>query len=534
VTDTRDAPPGLAELTRLAPAAPVSLRRARRRAAVRRRARRRVAGPVGQRPFFDDRARARARSDRRHRAVRAGPSRPVIGITGTNGKSTVTTLVAAMANAAGVDGPRRRQPGTPGARPARRRPAALYVLELSSYQLETTDSLELVAATVLNLSPDHLDRYGTMRAYAAAKARIFSRCRTAVVNADDADGGRHGQRRCTCACFSLRAESGADYRVLRHAERWWLAQGEERLLAVDELKVTGLHNAANALAALALGEALGLPRDAMLDCLRGFAGLPHRAQWVGERRGVRYVNDSKGTNVGATLAAVAGLRRPAAGDRRRRRQGPGFHAAARRLRRQGAPRAADRARCAAAIAAALGDACPTVQFCASLEAAVVAAAAARRCRATRCCCRRPARASTCSATMRTAATCSPPPCRGSRHERRRVTGTMRCPRPACGSIRSRSRWCSRSCCSGLIMVTSASISTAARNASDPFFFAERQLVLTLSGSARGIAVPGADRRARAPVDAAAAVRVRAARARAGAGHRHMSSTAAAAGSACRA
>lgn len=238
------------------------------------------------------------------RAARA----PVVGITGTNGKSTVTTLVGLMAERANVavrvGGNLGRQAlellDPPG--------AALYVLELSSFQLDTTDSLEFVAATVLNVTPDHLDRYGTLDAYAASKARIFARCGTAVINRDDPWVAAMANPDQRTVEFSLDARTGVDYTLATDTDsRTWLVRRGERLLAMDELHIQGLHNAANALAALALGEAVGLPLDAMLAALRDFAGLDHRAQWVADVRGVHYVNDSKGTNVGATLAAVAGM-----------------------------------------------------------------------------------------------------------------------------------------------------------------------------------------------------------------------------------
>jgi UDP-N-acetylmuramoylalanine--D-glutamate ligase len=239
------------------------------------------------------------------RAVRA----PVAGITGTNGKSTVTTLVALMAKKAGL----RIAAGGNLGRPALdllEDAAELYVLELSSFQLETTQSLALAAATVLNVTPDHLDRYPDVPSYAAAKARIFNHCELAVINLDDplvAAMLSPGQRSLS---FSLRADVGADFALARGDDEWWLMRGGERLLPLSQMRVQGLHNAANALASLALGEALGLPRTACVAALREFSGLPHRAQWVGDVRGVRYVNDSKGTNVGATLAAIDGMSGP--------------------------------------------------------------------------------------------------------------------------------------------------------------------------------------------------------------------------------
>ncbi|HYL72384.1 MAG TPA: UDP-N-acetylmuramoyl-L-alanine--D-glutamate ligase, partial [Candidatus Dormibacteraeota bacterium] len=249
------------------------------------------------------------------RAVNA----PVVGITGTNGKSTVTSLVGRMAERAGIrvlvggnlgepalDLLARAEAGESGAGES----TALYVLELSSFQLETTSTLHLKAATVLNISPDHLDRYDSTESYAHAKARIFARCDTAIINLDDplvVAMPRAGQRTLS---FSLRASIGADYAVASREDAWWLMRRGEPLMPIAAMKLKGMHNAANALAALALGESLELPLQTMLAELAAFEGLPHRSQWVAELAGVTYINDSKGTNVGATLAAVAGMPGP--------------------------------------------------------------------------------------------------------------------------------------------------------------------------------------------------------------------------------
>jgi UDP-N-acetylmuramoylalanine--D-glutamate ligase len=161
---------------------------------------------------------------------------------------------------------------------------------------------------VLNVTPDHLDRYDSLEDYAAAKARIYAGAGTAVVNADDARVRAMpaaGQRVLT---FSLR-EQDADYALLREPEAVLACRGEP-LLPVRAMRLQGEHNAANALAALAMCEALGLPRAPVIEALAAFGGLPHRAQWVAEVDGVRYVNDSKGTNVGATVAAVEGMDGP--------------------------------------------------------------------------------------------------------------------------------------------------------------------------------------------------------------------------------
>jgi len=238
---------------------------------------------------------------------------PALGITGTNGKSTVTALIAAMANAAG----RAARPGgnfgdcvLDMLEP---KEPELYVLELSSFQLESTESLQLAAAAVLNVAPDHLDRYPSIEAYAAAKARIFRHADTAVVNADDP---RVSAMPAPGARVSRFSPSGgpAEWTLLTAGSEQYLARrtgsAPEPLLSTRRLRLSGRHNAGNALAALALGAAIGLPLPAMLGALESFAGLPHRTECVAERRGVRYLDDSKGTNVAATMAAVAGLAGP--------------------------------------------------------------------------------------------------------------------------------------------------------------------------------------------------------------------------------
>jgi UDP-N-acetylmuramoylalanine--D-glutamate ligase len=233
---------------------------------------------------------------------------PVAAITGTNGKSTVTALLAHLANAAGRPAVAGANLGEPALDLLERPVPELYVLELSSFQLETTYTLRTAVATVLNVTPDHLDRYGSLEDYAAAKARIFDRCDVAVVNADDARVRampRPGQRVIT---FSL-LDPTADYFLARDPEPVLTCRGEA-LLPMPAIKLQGEHNAANALAALAMCEALELPRAPVLAALATFGGLAHRAQWVADVAGVRYVNDSKGTNVGATIAAISGMAGP--------------------------------------------------------------------------------------------------------------------------------------------------------------------------------------------------------------------------------
>jgi UDP-N-acetylmuramoylalanine--D-glutamate ligase len=236
---------------------------------------------------------------------------PVVGITGTNGKSTVTTLLGRMAERAGVRVRVGGNLGQPALDLLDRGPTDLYVLELSSFQLDTTHSLKLKAAVVLNVSADHLDRYATFRHYADSKARIFANCETAVVNADDAEVARMPRAGMRVIGFAL-DDARADFALATPAgsREPWLARRGAPLLPLTALRISGRHNAANALATLALGDALRLPMQPMLDELREFTGLPHRSQWVADLDGVRYINDSKGTNVGATLAAVGGLTGP--------------------------------------------------------------------------------------------------------------------------------------------------------------------------------------------------------------------------------
>lgn len=231
---------------------------------------------------------------------------PVVAITGTNGKSTVTTLIGEMARQAGRQVGVGGNLGTP-ALDLLDSHSELYVLELSSFQLESTFSLNAVAAVVLNVSPDHMDRYASVEEYAATKQRIYAGDGVMIINRDDAivAAMRDGQRR--SISFGLDAPAAGDFGLCEHNGETWLCHGDEAWLAVRELKLPGRHNQSNVLAALALGYAVGLPREAMLQAVREFAGLPHRSAWVAEADGVNWYNDSKGTNVGATVAAIQGM-----------------------------------------------------------------------------------------------------------------------------------------------------------------------------------------------------------------------------------
>jgi UDP-N-acetylmuramoylalanine--D-glutamate ligase len=230
---------------------------------------------------------------------------PVLAITGTNGKSTVTALTGHLLRTAGVDAEIAGNISPPvlDALMKRSAPPAAWVLELSSYQLETAWSLNPRAATVLNLSEDHLDRYASLADYGAAKARIFEGDGVQVLNRDDAGTlamarpGRH------VVTFGLDASTGRNYGV----RAGLLLEGEERIVEASALPIHGAHNVANALAACALARAFGVPRERLREGLASFRGLPHRLELVARRGGVDWYDDSKGTNVGATIAALRGL-----------------------------------------------------------------------------------------------------------------------------------------------------------------------------------------------------------------------------------
>ncbi len=242
----------------------------------------------------------------------------IIAITGSNGKTTTTALTAHLLNGAGVPAIAcgNISPSALDAlmeyldREGEDAPSPVWVLELSSFQLETTYSLSATAAAMLNVSEDHLDRYdGSLMAYAQAKARIFQGSGVMVLNRDDDYCLGNAVCMSRMVTFGLDAPPrGRDYGISRNA----LWRGEEKLVALKALPISGLHNAANVMAALALCAAVGVEAGRVLPALKTFRGLPHRVEKVAEIDDVLYVDDSKGTNVGATLAAVAGMGRPVA------------------------------------------------------------------------------------------------------------------------------------------------------------------------------------------------------------------------------
>lgn len=237
----------------------------------------------------------------------------VIAITGANGKTTVTSMVEHLCKAAGKDAVAAGNiaPAVLDVVLARgANQPKVWVLELSSFQLETTATLNADAATVLNISEDHLDRYADINEYAAAKARIFIGSGMQILNRDDVRSMGMVRAGSEVITFGLNLPGSAnDFGIAKAGNEIWLMQGSERLLKVGELQIAGLHNVSNALAALALCRAIDLPMPVLLDALRSFRGLPHRVERVAEIDGVVYYDDSKGTNVGATVAALEGLGR---------------------------------------------------------------------------------------------------------------------------------------------------------------------------------------------------------------------------------
>lgn len=239
------------------------------------------------------------------RAVRA----PVVAITGSNGKSTVTALVGEMAAASSRSALVGGNFGTPALALLQQPEPDCYVLELSSFQLESVTSLRPTVAALLNISPDHMDRYPDLESYASAKAAVFRNAGIGVVNGDDPLVAATAPA-LPLVRFGLGAPAREDYGILHAEDEPCLGRGNQIYMARRELRLPGAHNVANALAALAIGDALGLDRAAMISTLKRYAGLPHRCQWVATHEKVTWLNDSKGTNVGATLAAVNGLPGP--------------------------------------------------------------------------------------------------------------------------------------------------------------------------------------------------------------------------------
>ena len=232
---------------------------------------------------------------------------PVIAITGTNGKSTVTTLVSEMATEAGLLVAMAGNIGLPvldllddG------KQYDLWVLELSSFQLELTCSLTPLVAIILNITPDHLDRHHTMREYKLAKHRVYHNAKYIVYNREDLMTVPSHNESNTVSSFGLNYLN-SQWSIIEEANKVYLAHGDIKLLSVDKLKIKGRHNWVNALAASAVANYAGVDFTSIINVLQKFAGLPHRTQWVRTLNGVEWINDSKGTNIGATISAISGI-----------------------------------------------------------------------------------------------------------------------------------------------------------------------------------------------------------------------------------
>ena len=230
----------------------------------------------------------------------------VLGVTGSNGKSTVTTLVNCMLNAAGI----RALAGGNLGRPALdllEEDADVYVLELSSFQLERSGELPLHAAVVLNLSPDHLDHHGDLESYGQAKQRIYARCGTAIVNRDEPELATEFPESVMQTGFGLGKPAPMDWGVIGDDDGQWIARGNYAVMPADVLRIAGRHNLANVLAAFALADTLDVPLDGLIAGAQLFAGLPHRMQVVSSDNGVTWIDDSKATNEAAALASIRSI-----------------------------------------------------------------------------------------------------------------------------------------------------------------------------------------------------------------------------------
>ena len=295
---------------------------------------------------------------------------PVIAVTGSNGKSTVTSMLAAALSATGLNAVAGGNLGVP-ALDLLQPDVDYYVLELSSFQLERSGLLPAAAAVVLNISPDHLDRHGDMRNYAAAKARVYDRCAHAVVNRDEPEFATWSSPDTPVTYFGLGEPAEGEFGVRKTSGGDCIALGTDLLVSIDELPLLGRHNLANALAAVALGYALGVDPHSLAQGLKRFRGLPHRMQLVSRAHGITWIDDSKATNVGAALMSIASVSDPfvliAGGDAK----GAGFDELAGTLGGR---------RCSAVlmgkdaqiISAALADRCP-VDIVADMPAAVALA-----------------------------------------------------------------------------------------------------------------------------------------------------------------
>ncbi|MBT8130660.1 MAG: UDP-N-acetylmuramoyl-L-alanine--D-glutamate ligase [Gammaproteobacteria bacterium] len=371
VTDSRERPPGLGELRRLMPE--VETRLGGFDEAVLGLADRLVVSPGVSlsEPFIQAAARRNVAVTGDIAFFAEEAEAPLICITGSNGKSTVTMLVAAMLRAANRKVLAGGNLGVPALDLLRQPLPDFYVLELSSFQLESTTGLASAVAAVLNLSADHIDRHGHLEAYANAKARIFESCGIGVFNRNDPAVAAMAENVPAKISFGADSPAVGQYGVISRRGTDWLARGQRLLAPVSSLKIQGRHNVENVLAALAIGKAIGLERETMLQTAQEFRGLPHRTQWVSDAASLVWINDSKGTNVGASVAAIESVRGRvvliAGGDGKN----ADFAPLAEAMRRRGRA-AVLMGKDAAKLEAILKPHCAT-QIAADMDAAVVAA-----------------------------------------------------------------------------------------------------------------------------------------------------------------
>lgn len=231
---------------------------------------------------------------------------PVLAITGSNGKSTVVTMVSEILSGANLNVRCGGNLGTPALDLLDDTQPDCFVLELSSFQLESTESLAPSMACILNVSPDHMDRYAAFSNYVAAKQRIYKNAKCVVLNADD-EVLNNLRPPCETQYISQYGTAMASYRIEDHDGASWLVAAREKIMRVDDLGARGSHNAINALAAVAITDSMSVPRAVQRRMLAAFRGLPHRCQTVAIRMGAEWIDDSKGTNVGATSAAIRGV-----------------------------------------------------------------------------------------------------------------------------------------------------------------------------------------------------------------------------------
>lgn len=236
---------------------------------------------------------------------------PIVAITGSNGKSTVVAMLAEILKTArinfGLGGNLDGENYKPALDLLREEKKDLYLLELSSFQLETTSSLNAEVVSILNLSEDHMDRYGSLEEYAQAKQRIFNGCKRLVINRDDRYSFPSSELNVPVLDFGFSRPGVNGLGLLDDGGDQYLAYQYEKIVSVNDLKVFGQHNIANVLAAIALAMAVDVDLKHIRKAITEFSGLPHRCQWVANIDGVEFYNDSKGTNVGATVAAIEGL-----------------------------------------------------------------------------------------------------------------------------------------------------------------------------------------------------------------------------------